>query len=186
MTKNIDDADKLATDERTRADKIGGKIIVCSIVLGIVWWSITSLAPTPEEAREAILVSQPRPGAEVVADGRTCEEDHRACQDEWEFRRESPHYYSGREACKEASVLKAQEHAREGYKGMTGVIRFGPDPFEQLSYIDWSGMMSEDAIIMKDEEMLLQVYGSAWAEGRAICSYDFSTESVKRIAVWFD
>ena len=69
---------------------------------------------------------------------------------------------------------------------MSGKIRFGPEPFEDLAYIDWDEMLAEDSMVMKDEEMRLRVYGTAWAEGRAVCGLNFSSGAVDFISVGFD
>lgn len=115
-----------------------------------------------------------------------CASDHRKCVDEWDFKLHSGKYLAGKEACKAAAVKEAREHAENGYRGMTGIVRFGAEAYEQLAYYDWPAMMAEDGLVMKDEKMLLQVYGDSWAEGRSVCSLDLNTGAVGMISVGFD
>ncbi len=144
-----------------------------------------------EATTKAAAISQP---AEADADSETatsyalnqCASDYRNCDNEWDFRLHSGKYFAGIEACKAAAVKEALGHADDGYRGMTGVVRFSAETFEQLAYYDWSAMMADDGIVMKDENMLLQVYGNSWAEGRSVCSFNLATGEVDMITVGFD
>ena len=145
-----------------------------------------ALAVLSPEIQSQNDLSAPEDATSLSKTAKDCSSDYRQCADEWEFKRSSHLYFVGREACKEAATKEARGHAEDGHRGMTGVIRFGPDPFEQLAYYDWPGMMADLGIVMKDEEMSLQVYGSGWAEGRSVCLFDFDSERVESISVGFD
>lgn len=147
---------------------------------------IIAIAP-----KEKVLETPLREAAQEVVDATymprlPCGEDYRLCVDELDFKRHSPKYVAGVAACKTAALAEAKEHAQAGYRNMTGTIRFGPTPYEQLAYYDWPAMMAEDGIVMKDERMSIQVRGNTWSEGRSVCSFDFTTEEVDMITVGFD
>ena len=168
-----------------------GKLSLClfGMIAATIALGVSVEGEFNDASQKAVADASMAPSVQTATpstQGSSCEEDHTACESEWEFKRESHLFYKGREECKSAAAQEAREHAADGYRGMTGIISFGPEPFEQFAYINWHEMLAEDAMVMKDEEMKLQVYASAWAEGRSVCLFDFNTETVKRISVWFD
>ncbi len=95
MSKSDNGGRRKRADDRTLADKIGGIVIVLSVIFGVAAWAL----------------SEPDNGSTQREDGGgqsgSCQENHRQSQDELEFRTRSPLFYAGREACKEAAAEEA-------------------------------------------------------------------------------